>query len=128
MSNLNLKNINTYKKAVGRFGERLASEFLERRGYKIIAANQKIGYLELDLIATKAGDVVFVEVKTRTTAKLGQADESLTKKQFHNLKKALALYCLRNRLNFNRARLDLIAIDLNHKNKTAKIKHYKDIF
>ena len=50
---------------LGRLGERLAAEHLERLGYAIVARNHRTRFGEIDLIAADARTLVFVEVKTR---------------------------------------------------------------
>ena len=116
-----------YKKKIGNFGEILAKNFLITRNYTIIDSNIKLGYLEIDLIAREKDQLVFVEVKTRTSLTLGPAEDALASSQIKNLKRAISIFCARNRINLNKVRLDFIAIDLNIKSKLAKIKHFKDI-
>jgi len=50
---------------LGRLGERLAAEHLERRGCAIVGRNHRTRYGEIDLIAMDGDVLVFVEVKTR---------------------------------------------------------------
>jgi putative endonuclease len=50
---------------LGRLGERLAREHLERLGYAIVASNYRTRYGELDIVALDRDALVFVEVKTR---------------------------------------------------------------
>jgi putative endonuclease len=50
---------------LGRLGERLAAEHLERRGCAIVGRNHRTRFGELDLIAMDGDILVFVEVKTR---------------------------------------------------------------
>src|SRR3954464_175599 len=50
---------------LGRLGEQLAAEHLERLGYAIVARNHRTRYGELDLVAWDGGTLVFCEVKTR---------------------------------------------------------------
>lgn len=50
---------------LGRLGERLAAEHLERRGCSIVARNHRTRHGEIDLIALDGDTMVFVEVKTR---------------------------------------------------------------
>ena len=50
---------------LGRLGERLAAEHLERLGYRILARNHRTRYGELDLVAADEQTLVFCEVKTR---------------------------------------------------------------
>lgn len=115
-------------KIIGKYGEDLAVLYLEKKGYKILDRNVKISYKEIDIVSKKGSKIVFVEVKTRTTSAFGSADESLRRTQIKNLKKALAIYLYKNNYNQNNVRLDLIAIDVDKNNKSANIKHYKDIF
>ncbi len=117
-----------HKKNIGQFGENLAKEYLIRKGFKIIDSNKKIGNPEIDIITKKNNETIFVEVKTRTSKIFGEADETLRTKQIKTLKKAISIYCFRNKINMNFIRLDLIAIDINKLKKTANIKHYKNIF
>lgn len=116
-----------YKKTIGRFGENLAKNFLIRHGYKIIAGNVKIGHCELDIVASCKKELIFVEVKTLSSEKIGPADEALKNRQIKNLKKAMSIYCWQQRHDPGRARLDFISIDLNRATKTAKLKHYQNI-
>lgn len=51
--------------SLGRLGERLAAEHLERLGYRIVARNYRTRFGELDLVATDDHLLVFCEVKTR---------------------------------------------------------------
>lgn len=51
------------KRDTGKLGEQIACEFLERRGFKIIARNYLKPWGEIDIIAEKDGVLHFVEVK-----------------------------------------------------------------
>src|SRR5215218_5547619 len=53
------------RQALGRLGERLAAEHLERLGYRIVARNHRTRFGELDLVAADEETIVFCEVKTR---------------------------------------------------------------
>ena len=44
---------------IGKFGEKLACNYLQGNGYQIINRNQKIKRLELDIIATKNNLIYF---------------------------------------------------------------------
>ena len=58
---------------LGRWGERLAADYLRRGGYEILAANFRCRYGELDLIAARGGVLAFVEVKLRKSDAYGSA-------------------------------------------------------
>jgi len=54
------------KKTVGNQGETFVAETLIKQGYVIIERNYKKRYGEIDLIAQKDDEILFVEVKTRS--------------------------------------------------------------
>jgi len=49
-------------------GENEAAEILEKKGFRILERNWRMGHLELDLIAENRKEIVFAEVKARTSA------------------------------------------------------------
>lgn len=115
------------RKNLGDYGEKLALNFLKKKGYKVLEKNYKIGYKEIDLIAQKANITVFVEIKTRSNPAFQEAIDALSLKQIKTLKRAILSYSYLNKVNLNLIRLDLIAIDIDKKEKTANIKHIKNI-
>lgn len=50
---------------LGRLGEQVAAEHLERRGLSVLARNYRTRWGELDIVARDERRVVFCEVKTR---------------------------------------------------------------
>ena len=52
------------RKEVGRIGEDIAAQFLEGKGFRIVARNYRKPWGEIDIIAEKGREVHFVEVKT----------------------------------------------------------------
>ena len=48
-------------------GENEAAKILEAKGFRIIERNWRMGHLEVDLIAENRNEIVFTEVKARTT-------------------------------------------------------------
>lgn len=52
------------RKEVGRLGEEIATQFLQRKGFRILARNYRKPWGEIDIIAEKSNSVRFVEVKT----------------------------------------------------------------
>ena len=120
--------MDNYKKTIGAFGEKLAQDFLTKRGYKILASNFRLKKLELDII-TKFGDkFVFIEVKTRNSASVGPAQDALKLSQIKDLKRAISMYCFAKKISPNNCQLDFIAVDLFKQRGLVKIKHFKDIF
>lgn len=68
---------------VGDWGEQIACEKLIREGYAIVARNWRMRHYEIDIIASKGNRIIFVEVKTRTSADIDPVDAVDTKKIHH---------------------------------------------
>ena len=56
----------TEKQLLGKLGEDIAADYLEKNGYCIVSRNQRVAKNELDIIAEDKDCLVFVEVKTRS--------------------------------------------------------------
>lgn len=59
---------------VGKWGERVARDYLLTHGYTIAGENVRIGNVEIDLVALKDSSICFVEVKTRSDSFKDPAD------------------------------------------------------
>lgn len=102
------------KDITGRLGEMKALAFLKKRGYKILEANYRTPFGELDLIAKKDGFTVFIEIKTRMTSSLGPPYLSITRtKKRHLIRNALAYLKVR-RLIYSNWRIDIVSVKLNY--------------
>ncbi len=66
---------------LGNWGEALAAEELERRGWQVVARNFRAGRKEIDLVARRDGVVAFVEVKTRSDHRYGHPFESIDERK-----------------------------------------------
>jgi putative endonuclease len=57
-----------YRRALGRYGEKLALEHLGVRGFTVLARNYRARRGEIDLIAFDGRTLIFVQVKTHQLA------------------------------------------------------------
>ncbi len=110
---------------LGEQGEKFAQEYLEDLGYEIVCANWKERKFEIDLIAKDGSELVFVEVKTRSTAFFGNPEEAVTLIKQKHLINGADYYIQKNEIDFE-CRFDIIAIVLNTKQKD--IKQIKNAF
>lgn len=60
---------------IGIIGEEEATKMMEKKGFRIAAHNWRMGHLEVDLIAENKEEIVFVEVKARTSTYGGTCPE-----------------------------------------------------
>src|SRR6266511_4096162 len=80
-----------HNQKIGKWGEDAVVAYLAERGYAIIARNARTPYGEIDIVTKQEDITVFVEVKTRTSNKMGLPEESVNlRKRAHML--ACALY------------------------------------
>ncbi len=111
---------------LGKKGESLAVDFLLKEKYRIVARNYKAEKYELDIVAIKDGMLVFVEVKTRSTDRFGEPEESVGYQKEHHIAEAAEHFMEHFEDHFTDVRYDIISIILNDTN--TKIKHIEDAF
>ena len=69
----------TSTRSLGRYGEDLACKYLQAKGYKILKRNFRCRrFGEIDIVASKAGVLSFIEVKTRCSSRYGKPAEAVT--------------------------------------------------
>ncbi|MBN1217742.1 MAG: YraN family protein [Anaerolineae bacterium] len=102
------------RKQTGRRGEDIAAAFLIKRGYRIIDRNWSCPTGELDLVAEDDGTLIFVEVRTRQSTRLGTAEESVTLAKQTRLIELAELYLQAMNPPHSSWRIDVIAIQLGH--------------
>jgi putative endonuclease len=110
----------------GRQGEELAAQYLLKKNYKIIKRNYRVRPGEIDIIAHKDDELVFVEVKTARSEAFGSPETWISRTKQQRLIRAAQLY-LQQLCNHEVAcRFDVITVRLQR--PQAKIEHIKDAF
>ena len=111
----------------GRTGEQVAASFLEERGYRVLARNQRTPLGELDLVCGLASQVVVVEVKARSGDEYGSALESIGPRKARRLR-ASAMWWLCDRGLLPCAiRFDAVVVALDGSGSPSSLEHIKDI-
>lgn len=96
--------------ALGRYGEDLAAEHLERQGLTILARNWRSTAGELDILARDGATLVVCEVKTRRSRAFGSPEEAVGPRKIRRMRE-LALHWLdEQQLHVPHIRFDVIAI------------------
>ena len=96
---------------LGKKGENVAAHYLKKKGYKIVDKNFTTPFGEIDIIAWDGATLVFIEVKTRKSARYGHPFESVTRQKIKKISK-VALYYLKRFKTIPRARFDVLDIFL----------------
>ena len=114
---------------VGAWGERIAAEYLSRKRYKLVAANYRCRFGELDLILRNRTHLVFVEVKLRKNASFAAAREYVDLRKQEKLRMTASLYLSQNPTKLQ-PRFDVIEIYAPEGIETAQpeIIHLEDAF
>ena len=121
-----------FKQKAGKKGEDAAVDYLQDRGFTVIARNFRIRGGEIDIVAidSSAGRgqevLVFVEVKTRSSNDFGTPLEAITHWKLKSLIKTAQVYKLKNPRLPDSMRIDAVAITLDE-DKIKDIELVKNI-
>jgi putative endonuclease len=116
------------KHALGKFGEMVAENLMINKGYQIVAKNWKNGHLEIDIIAKNKKEIVFVEVKTRSSIICGLPVEQVRDDQKKNLIASANTYIKKNNIQLI-PRFDIVGIAVNPNNmQILDITHIENAF
>ncbi len=101
--------MSTPRQQLGRWGEQAAARYLQERGYTLLAHNLRTPHGEIDLLMSKDGRMIFVEVKTRRSTQFGPPEGSVTlSKQAHMI--AAAESYMQTQPAETEWRIDVIAV------------------
>jgi putative endonuclease len=110
---------------LGKIGEKMAAEHLRKKGYNILKQNYVFGKAEVDIVAEKNNQLVFVEVKTRQSSYLSDPEFMVPMKKQKQVIKAADAYIKEFDLDME-SRFDIITIIVN--NEYTKVDHLEDAF
>lgn len=110
---------------LGQLGEQLATDYLIKKGYKIVERNYVFQKAEIDIIAKQNNRMICVEVKTRNSDFFGDPQEFVTPSKIKLLVKAMDAFITDHDIDLE-TRFDIIAV-LKNKSK-EQITHYEDAF
>lgn len=95
----------------GSSGEQLASDYLGRLGYRIVARNYRCRSGEVDIVARDGPTTVFVEVKERRGASHGEGYEAVTLGKRLRVIRAARMFASARGLFESPLRFDVVSID-----------------
>lgn len=110
------------RRDTGILGEKLARDFLKKRGYRVIESNYRCAEGEIDIVAGQRDYLVFIEVRARKSRNFGSPEESVTPAKKERLRNAAARY-RQEHDNLPQAwRIDFVAVELDRKGKPTRIE------
>jgi len=120
---------------VGQTGERLAAQFLQRKGYEILGTNYRKKWGEIDIIAAKGKTVHFVEVKAvsrESTSGEGsremdyRPEELVHKTKLQKVARTAATY-MEERGDAREYQIDVVGVIMNEKAHTARCRLFEQV-
>lgn len=119
---------------LGSLGEELGCRYLRDKGYTIVETNycnasgRRIG--EIDIVAEKGTELVFVEVKSRLGTEEGSLvpEEAITRQKLRKLERIAECYVRERRCVEKSYHFDALAILYDMSTKKAFIRHLEHIF
>ncbi|MCU1469828.1 MAG: YraN family protein [Glaciihabitans sp.] len=115
------------KDELGRRGEKLAADHLIAAGLEIVDRNWRCPQGEIDVVATEGSELVFVEVKTRTSVAFGHPLEAITVRKLARLRRLAAAWCEAHPGSHDRIRIDAIGI-IAPTHGLVEIEHLRRVF
>ena len=114
------------KDVLGRNGEQVAADYLESRGYRILARNWRCGDGELDIVAVDRNVFVAVEVKTRSGRRYGTPLEAVGRTKLRRLRRLAVQWLNAHGVRFDQVRIDVVGLMLEGTGGYS-IEHHKGV-
>jgi len=114
-----------FRKILGARGEELAVDFLQQNGYRILAKNFSNRMGEIDLIAERAKELHFIEVKTRSDNNFFEPEEAVDFRKQSKIRKVAQVFLSNSGARFSGhdIYLDVIAVIVSPAGGSPVIKH-----
>ena len=114
------------RKEIGALGEKLAGDFLKKRGYHIIENNYRCPRGEIDIIARHKDCLVFIEVRTKTNLSFGTPEESVSNAKKAKMRLTAAFYLHSQEKLPKSWRIDFVAVEINNNGKARRIEIFEN--
>lgn len=118
--------MSTSKQIFGRWGEDAAAEYLAANGYMVLERNVHSAHGEIDIVASKEGLLVFVEVKTRRSHTFAYPEDSVTLRKQAYMLSAAEDYLQAHPESGESWQFDVIAVEGTPGGK-AQIEHFENV-
>ncbi len=113
-----------YNRKTGAIGERVAEQYLVKKGYEVIMRNFSTRFGEIDLILRDGNITVFVEVKTKRGRDFGLPEEMFTQRKYAKVKRMATVFLQGKEVP---CRIDMVAVVLDADDNLVSVKHYENV-
>ena len=123
-------SIPTPKQNIGTLGEKIATRFLKNKNHKIFTTNYRSGRGEIDIISLdkKTKELVFVEVKSRSTSSGSLPEKMVSPKKRAKVVQTAHEFLFKNKiLSSQNYRFDVVAVEIDLNLRSARVTHFKYI-
>jgi len=110
------------RRGTGILGEKLAKDFLKKRGYRILETNYRCPQGEIDIVAKHKDFFAFIEVRTKTSLEYGSPEESITPAKKERMRAAAFHYQQTHNNLPSLWRIDVVAVELNPKGELSRVE------
>lgn len=120
----------TRKRIIGKKGEEYAAHYLISLGYRLIANNFRCRYGEIDLIGLdpRGANLIFAEVKTRSSDWFDAAETTLGPRKYRRLCVTAEIFQKQTLFYADLSpRIDLIYIKLDRCFMLESVQHFKAV-
>lgn len=111
------------RRITGARAERIAEDFLRKKGYEILDRNYRSQAGEIDIIARYHDCLIFVEVRSKKDSAFGMPEESISSVKKERLISLADAYIQSCNIEPNSWRIDVIAMEFAHNNRITRINH-----
>jgi putative endonuclease len=115
------------KDAVGRYGERVAVDYLVDQGMHLLDRNWRCSAGEIDAIMRDGDALVFVEVKTRRSGSFGTPAEAVGHTKRTRLRRLAAIWLAQSNVHAPEIRFDLVSV-VPQRAGAAGVEHLRSAF
>lgn len=114
----------------GKTGENLALKYLLSKGYRLIEANWRHRWGEIDLIVSKNDRLVFVEVKLKKSDRFGSPEEMIDRRKIYQITQAALVFLQHNpqyQQLFPHYQIDAVCLVVDQDFNITRLNHWENV-
>ena len=115
------------RRGLGIYGEAVARSYLQKKGYRIIEVNFRCTAGEIDVVARHKKDLVFVEVRTKSSEEFGTPEESVTFAKKEKLIGCALHYLMLHNEEASSWRVDFVGVELEPNGKPKRVEIIENV-